>query len=309
MITLSIGIPTYERLNLLERSIKSIIDQNGIEKYEIEILIGDDSKTSNYSFLKEIELSFPKNITLEYSHHQPSKGQNANVASLINRAKGTYFCLMHDDDFFLQDALNILLKKVIENNHCIVFGKQLIYNKNFDYSGSDKVNDDFKRSTEFEGKQKDSIALAMLQQCPNDGYILQSQLAKSIGSRLESEIGTACDFDFALRATVQYNLSFYFVNQYTTAYNISDDSVTSSFQNNAGERKLKILYEFNTNKTHSNTFHEVLKTDLSMVISHYIIVKNYKEAKKYLFSVSNYINYLWYKPVTYLQVCKILFKF
>lgn len=308
MIILSIGIPTYERLDLLERSIKSIIDQNNIEEYEIEILVGDDSKKNNYSLLKEVELSLPENITLEYKHHQLSKGQNDNVSSLINRARGTYFCLMHDDDFFLKGALSILLEKVIENDRCIVFGKQLIYNQSFDYSNSDKVNHDFKRSAKFDGEQKDSVAMAMLQQCPNDGYILQSKFAKLIGSRLEDEIGTACDFDFALRATVQQNLAFYFVNQYTTAYNISSDSVTSSFQNNAGERKLKILYEFNTDKTHHDVFHEVLKTDLSMVISHYIIVKNYKEAKKYLLNFKNFTKYLWFKPATYLHLFKLTFK-
>lgn len=305
MISLSIGIPTYQRPDLLKRLLNSIISQTEITQYSIEILIGDDSKTTNEYTLASVTSELSPNISVIYEHHSIAKGQNRNVGSLITRATGKFFCLMHDDDFFLEGGLHKLLQKAIQNEDCIVFGKQLFYKETFDYANSDNVNTDFKRNSNFEGKQKDSIAMAMLQQCPNDGYILLTTHAKAIGSRLESEIGTACDFDFALRATVEHHLNFYFVNEYTTAYNISDDSVTSSFQNNAGERKLKILYEFKTNVSHPKVFHQVLKTDLSMVISHYIIVRDYSAAKKNLFSTANFFKYLWYKPATYLQIGKI----
>ncbi len=308
MLTLSIAIPTYERPNLLIRLLNSIINQEGIDENNIEILIGDDSKKSVYTELKVIEDKLPSNIFLKYLHYQPSKGQNENVGSLIERANGTFFCLMHDDDYFLEGALKILIKLVKENLNCIVFGKQLLLKDNFDFNLSDKINDDFKRSSLYKGKQKDSIEMAMLQQCPNDGFILETAIAKRIGSRPVNLIGTACDFDFAIRAAIVEKLDFYFIDQYTTVYAVSEDSVTSSFQNNAGERKLKILYEFNTDKTHPKVFHTVMKTDLSMVISHYIIVKDYKEAKKHLLSFKNITNYLWYKPITYLQLLKILLK-
>ncbi|RYX83234.1 glycosyltransferase family 2 protein [bacterium] len=306
MISLSIGIPSYNRPQQLTRLINSILNQKEDFEFSIEILIGDDSKINNKFVVDELMLDLLPNIRIIYEHHIPGKGQNNNVGSLIFKATGKYFCLMHDDDFFLEGAISKLLNQAIKNQDCIVFGKQVTYNNIYNYTASDKINSDFKRDGRFTGKQKDSIAMAMLQQCPNDGYILLTEHAKAIGSRLEDEIGTACDFDFALRATVEHHLGFYFINEYTTAYNISDDSVTSSFQNNAGERKLKILYEFNTNVTHPEVFHQVLKTDLSMVISHYIIVKDYTEAKKRLFSINNFFKYLWYKPATYLQLLKII---
>lgn len=306
MIKLSIGIPTYNRPQKLKKIIESILTQVIDSDVTIEIIIGDDSKNNNQSIIDELISDLPLNIIINYKHHLTAKGQNQNVGSLISRATGKFFCLMHDDDFFLEGALHKLLEKATQNEDCIVFGKQVLYKNAFDYSSSDKVNTDFKRNADFEGKQTDGIAMAMLQQCPNDGYLLLSKHAQAIGSRLEDEIGTACDFDFALRATVEHHLDFYFINEYTTAYNISDDSVTSSFQNNAGERKLKILYEFKTDITHPKIFHQVLKTDLSMVISHYLIVKDYTSAKKHLFSPANFFKYLWYKPVTYLQAGKVL---
>lgn len=305
MIDLSIGIPTYERPILLKRLINSIIEQNNLLEASIEILIGDDSKHSNVSVINELNL--PPNIFIKYEHQSPAKRQNRNVESLILRATGKFFCLMHDDDFFLEGAISKLLNQAFKYEDCIIFGKQVVYKNHYDYTTSDKINSDFKRDSNFEGKQKDSTAMAMLQQCPNDGYILLTKHAKAIGSRLENQIGTACDFDFALRATVEHHLNFYFINEYTTAYNISEDSVTSSFQNNAGERKLKILYEFKTDVSHPKVFHQILKSDLSMVISHYIIVKDYSAAKKYLFSSTNFFKYLWHKPVTYLQIWEIAF--
>jgi glycosyltransferase involved in cell wall biosynthesis len=307
MVTLSIGISTYERPVLLKRLINSIIDQKNIDDYKIEILIGDDSKKSVFNEIENLWSTLPANISLDYKHHIPAKGQNDNVGSLIERARGDFFCLMHDDDYFLEGAIKTILSEAITNPNCIVFGKQLFLSEKHDHHVSDKINNDFKRSASFKGKQKDSVAMAMLQQCPNDGFILSTAVAKRLGSRPASIIGTACDFDFALRAAVVEKLSFFFIDEYTTVYAISDDSVTTSFENNAGERKLKILYEFKTDKTHPKVLDAVLKTDLSMVISHYIIVKNYPEAANHLFSVKNFFKFLWKKPATYLQLLRLIF--
>jgi glycosyltransferase involved in cell wall biosynthesis len=306
MLNLSIGIPTYQRPVLLRRLITSISEQKDILELKIEILIGDDSKKSVFSEIEDIVKTLPSNISLDYKHHLPAKGQNDNVGSLIERARGEFFCLMHDDDYFLEGAIKLLMSEAVNNPECIVFGKQLFLSEKHEHHVSDKINNDFKRSAAFKGKQKDSIAMAMLQQCPNDGFILPTAAAKRLGSRPASIIGTACDFDFALRATVVEKLSFYFIDEYTTVYAISEDSVTTSFENNAGERKLNILYEFNIDQTHPKVFDAVLKTDLSMVISHYIIVKNYSEAAKHLFSLKNFFKFLWKKPATYLQLFKLI---
>lgn len=307
MINLSIGIPTYERPILLKRLLDSILSQKEINSYIIEILIGDDSKETIYPELSDIITHLPSNISIKYKYHSPAKGQNDNVASLIKRAEGMYFCLMHDDDFFLDGAISSLLKIAIENENCMVFGKQLSFTNEYNYKASEGTNNFFKRSSSFSGKQRDSVAMAMLQQCPNDGYILPTALAQRIGIRSPSIVGTACDFDFALRAALETKLEFYYIDQYTTVYAITDESVTTSSTNNGGERKLQILYEFKTNVSHPNIFHEVLKADLSMIISHYILIDNTKAAKKNLFSFKNFFNYLWYKPATYKQVFTLIF--
>ena len=307
MINLSIGIPTYERPVLLKRLLNSITNQDNITHYQIEILIGDDSKKSYYPALSDLISQLPVNIIIQYKHHTIAKGQNDNVASLIERAKSKYFCLMHDDDYFLEGALKTLLNAAIENLNCIVFGKQLVLTDQYDYKSSEGTNDFFKRNAAHKGKQKDSIAMAMLQQCPNDGYILPTASAKQIGIRPKSIVGTACDFDFALRAAIEAKLDFFYVDQYTTVYAVTDESVTTSSTNNGGERKLQALYEFNTNITHPKIFHQVLKADLSMIISHYILINNIKAAKENLFSFKNFFNYLWYKPATYRQLFTIIF--
>lgn len=305
MITLSIGIPTYQRADLLRRLISSISNQIEISDYQIEILIGDDSKISIYEKIVDLLDKLPKNITFKYSHHQPSKGQNDNVGSLIEMSSGRYFCLMHDDDYFLEGAIGLLLKNALENDNCVIFGKQLTLTDKYDYKDSEGSNNFFKRSTSFAGRQKDSVAMAMLQQCPNDGYILPTASAKSIGSRSEDIIGTACDFDFALRAAVIAKLDFFLIDEYTTVYAVTGESVTVSPINNAGERKIKILYEYKTDVTHPKVFHSVLKADLSMIISHYILANNRNAAKEHLFSFHNFLNYLWFKPATYRQFYKI----
>lgn len=308
MITLSIGIPAYERPSLLQRLLNSIITQEEISQFSIEILIGDDSKKNNYSHLTEINSTLPNNITLNYVHHETSKGQNDNVASIIERAKGEFFCLMHDDDYFLEGAIKTLIFKAKENLNCIVFGKQLVLVREYDYERSKKGNADYKRSPPYAGKQKNSVIMAMLQQCPNDGFILETSFAKKLGYRSSDLSGTACDFDFALRAAVVEKLDFVYLDQYLTVYSVVEDSVTNSVNNDATEKMVKILCEFKTDKSYPKIFHKIMKAHLSMVISYYIDVCNYDEAKKRLLSFKNFSNYLWYKPTTYLLFFKLFIK-
>jgi len=90
----SIGIPTYNRVDLLKRSIDSALNQD----YEnIEIIISDNASTDgtaeichNYT-KKNAQISFIPNLI--------NQGPSANFSKVLNNAKGQYFMWLGDDDW------------------------------------------------------------------------------------------------------------------------------------------------------------------------------------------------------------------
>lgn len=90
----SIGIPTYNRMELLKRSIKSAL----IQEYEnIEVIVSDNASTDE---TRNVCLSFrDKDVRLKYFRQQKNVGPNANFDAVLKEASGQYFMWLGDDDW------------------------------------------------------------------------------------------------------------------------------------------------------------------------------------------------------------------
>ena len=101
----SIGIPTFNRGNSLERAIKSILNQ----KYKnIEILISDNNSEDN---TQEICLSYQKKFkNISYNRNPKNYGAFFNWKNVLNSSKGEYFMWLCDDDYidenYVQTCIN-----------------------------------------------------------------------------------------------------------------------------------------------------------------------------------------------------------
>ncbi len=104
----SVVMPTYNRANLLNNAINSILNQT---HKNFELIIIDDGSKDN---TENIVLSY-NNPKIRYHSNQTNKGISYSRNKGFNLAKGKYIMIMDDDDFSLPDRME---KQVnfLENN-------------------------------------------------------------------------------------------------------------------------------------------------------------------------------------------------
>ena len=224
----SICIPTYQRPKLLKEAIESCLEQ----KYKsIEIIVSDDSNDSRTENLIK-DLQSDCKFKLRYVRNSPSLGQAGNVNQLFDLAEGDRLVLLHDDDLLLPNAISDLDKCwQQEPELTVAFGKQYLISMTGEIldQQSEELNQNYYRTAFKKGLQQSSIESALLQQFPNDGYMILSSAARSTKYRDESEVKTNrwCDFDFGIRLASKFE-KFYFLDRCTAKYRLTDISVSSA---------------------------------------------------------------------------------
>ncbi len=115
-IDLSIVIPVYNYVDLIENNILSIIEQK--TKYKFEAIFVDDGSTDGakdilkkYKDYPNIKIIFQKNIGIAGARNTG-----------INNASGKYLMFVDCDDQIHNDTVEKLLSKAFEGNYDIVMG-------------------------------------------------------------------------------------------------------------------------------------------------------------------------------------------
>jgi glycosyltransferase involved in cell wall biosynthesis len=97
--------PTYNRANLLPRVYESLVRQT---YKNFEWLIVDDGSTDN---TKEIVESFVKSASFPVRYIWKSNGGAHTADNLgVRNARGEFFAIMDSDDWYIDDALQIMLE-------------------------------------------------------------------------------------------------------------------------------------------------------------------------------------------------------
>jgi glycosyltransferase involved in cell wall biosynthesis len=221
----SICIPTYNRPDLLQEAIESCIAQT---YQDFEIVISDDSSnTLSQSVVAEYQSKHPDKI--RYFRNTPSLGQAANVNALFNSAAGGKMVLLHDDDLLLPTALEDLSNCWnLMPSLTAAFGKQYFMGMDGEImlAESERNNAFFGRTKEAAGAVMPALA-GIRRMFPNDSYMILTATAREVGYRPFSEVGQACDFDFAFRCCVNAG-SVWFHDGYTAIYRISGDAISKT---------------------------------------------------------------------------------
>lgn len=189
-----------------------------------EVVIGDDSDNGR---AKEIVQNYEDRVRIQYLNNDPPLGQAENVDRLFKAADGDYLVLLHDDDTLLPGALHALLGSLAERPRVVAaYGKQKV----IDSEGQIKkevtegINEGYYRTREYQGVQESSLRSAVLQQFPNDGYMVRTDAARRVGYS-HPDAGDACDFMFGVELARQTGGAFYYVDEYTSQYRVSEESI------------------------------------------------------------------------------------
>lgn len=201
-----------------------------------EVLVGDDDPEASGKAVAEA-FAERSGLTVRYFHNKPHLGQAGNVGFLIEKARAGKVCLLHDDDWLMPEALADM-SQCFEAYPSVVavYGQQLISTAEgeIDSKASDALNRSYHRKETDAGLQSDAILAAVIQQFPNDGWLVHTDSAKRINyAKLGTEYRDAVDFVFGVELAKLRSGSFYFLNKPTTVYRLSDSSIARGGVNNA----------------------------------------------------------------------------
>lgn len=107
--SVSVLIPTKNRKDLLQRSLKSVLNQSIVPE-EI-IIVNDGSIDQTKTFLENFKLK-NKNLNLKVIHIKNSGGVNFARNQGIKEAKSEWIAFLDDDDEFFSEAIKIIKEKI-----------------------------------------------------------------------------------------------------------------------------------------------------------------------------------------------------
>ena len=115
----TVYIPTFNRLGLLERAVKSVQSQT---YQNLEIIIVDDCSTDGTQ--KYLEQLAKEDERVRYFLKEKNSGACVSRNIAIENATGEFITGLDDDDYFLEDRLNSFMKnKHLLNNYKFIFSK------------------------------------------------------------------------------------------------------------------------------------------------------------------------------------------
>jgi glycosyltransferase involved in cell wall biosynthesis len=220
---------------LLKAAVVSCLQQ---KHRPLEIVIGDDSG-DNRSADVLTSIVFPDGVRLRHKVHELPLRQGRNVNWLFANAAGARCCLLHDDDLLCDGGLDILIAAfTIYPNAVCVYGKQkLMSNDGFVLEvDTEEFNTRYGRTADKTGPQASPLSAGLTQQLPNNGYLVDSNLARRIGYSLEEEVGQgAVDLAFGIRlGSESAPNAFVYVDHFVSFYRLTAESILRSRHTNKG---------------------------------------------------------------------------
>ena len=189
----SIIIPTYNRANIITKSIESVLNQT----YEnLELIIVDDGSSDN---TEEVVKSI-NDRRIRYYKMKKNGGTAVARNFGISKAKCKYIFFQDSDDIFRNNKIEIQLKNMIENNSAMDFCKICIH------EGDNEIlvptnEDDIKIANE-------GIVNKL---CENNvvstqAILIKTEIAKKY--QFDPNIPNTDDYDLALRVAIDNKVSY-----------------------------------------------------------------------------------------------------
>jgi glycosyltransferase involved in cell wall biosynthesis len=206
----SVIIPTFNRVHLLERAINSVLTQTN---KNFELIVVDDGSTDNT--LSQLPPKFPQVHWITQQNSGVSKARNRG----IQQARGQWIALLDSDDVWHPQKLELQVK-FIQKTPSILFchtDEQWIRN-------GTKVN-----PPSYLDKTNHQIFIKSLDRCiicPSSVLIHKSILEKT--GLFNEELPVCEDYDLWLRLLIGYDIA-YLPQKMVTKYGGHNDQLSSQY--------------------------------------------------------------------------------
>lgn len=120
MVTISVGVPTFNRASMLRDTIVKLINQRISDRFAYEVIIVDDGSTDNTRDIVD-EMARETDIPVRYIF-QEGQGYQYALNTAIYNARGEWIAFCDDDELPETDWLVELFDTAMKNNADIVGG-------------------------------------------------------------------------------------------------------------------------------------------------------------------------------------------
>lgn len=155
MKKLTIGIPTYNRVNSLKKTVESILYQ--LEGYsdDVDLLISNNHSTDNTSeYLQELCLKYPFIKCYELSEN---RGPDENFLNILRKSDSEYVHILSDDDILIDGTLAKILDALKKREFGLIFLNSCVFYNTFDKNNLDKYSKTYEISDDIITTSKDKF--------------------------------------------------------------------------------------------------------------------------------------------------------
>lgn len=129
----SIGIPTYNRPQMLERALHCLVNQT---YPHLEIIVSNDC--SNNSEVDAVIAKFTGDPRVKYFNQPVNIGMTSNQNFVLRQASGSFFMRLADDDYIDSDYIENCLNFLLEHpDYSSAYGPAKYYNLKNDWLDDD----------------------------------------------------------------------------------------------------------------------------------------------------------------------------
>ena len=262
---ISVIIPTYNRANLIRNTIQGVIDQTYTDW---ELLIVDDGSTDNTRDIVNQFMS--KDSRIKYFYEEASGGPSAPRNLGINNALGKYVAFLDSDDLWFPTKLKKQLD-IFEKSNNPKLGIVACYLYVKDYKTGEIIS---KHDKYYRGDVIKELMNFDFNVFTSSCIMTKLSILKEVGP-FDTDLNLSEDFDLWLRIS-DSGYEFDYVPEYLFNYVKHDSNIFYS-NNNVNKQKESLLF---MNKVHDL----YLKHNLHPLAAYYIYNKDYKMARKILFT-------------------------
>ncbi|WP_460614555.1 glycosyltransferase family 2 protein [Hymenobacter seoulensis] len=222
-LVLSICVPTYHRPELLGRALSSI----GALPADVEIIVSDNSTDNDLCEQKTKQVLDKQPASQwRYFRNEPGGNIGTNWTHCLERARGHYILMLHDDDYLLPNGLETIvraLRKTRELYHAVLFNVQVV-------DGEEQLIKEqaSKREEYLAPKQAVEQVLSNSSLVRMPAIAVSREAYLSVGG-IDVEQKDTDDTDIWMRVFARYGL--YRVPEFTAAYTVHAGALTMGMFN------------------------------------------------------------------------------
>ena len=217
MIFFSIILPTYNDLENLKKSIRSI-DRQTYKNFEL-IIVNDGSNDDTKLYLSKLNIPYIKVVNLEKNSGGPATGRN----KAIENSSGMWLCFIDSDDFWFKRKLEVMKNMIEEKSNCDVFCHNLISKNKISkkkiklFSGPLSANQEYKDLLTIGNK------LLLSGTCVNSKFLIE----KKINFNSKKKYISVEDYDFWLNLSFK-DAKFFFIKEFLGIYLKHERNLTNN---------------------------------------------------------------------------------